>query len=207
MFKKFSRLGQAFMLPISILPVAGLLLGLGGALSNESAVKTYPFLDQAWLQTILKVMSFAGNAVFANLALIFTIGIAVGLATANKGTAGLAGGVSFLVYTATISGLLELFSPKGTTIDTGVVGAIVIGAFFYLIWPPIQDWLRSAGESIAHMGAFGTFLYGFLLRLTGAVGLHHTIYPLFWYTSLGGTEVVAGHTISGGTKYLFCTAS
>ncbi len=247
MFKKFSRLGQAFMLPISILPVAGLLLGLGGALSNESAVKTYPFLDQAWLQTILKVMSFAGNAVFANLALIFTIGIAVGLATADKGTAGLAGGVSFLVYTATISGLLELFSPKGTTIDTGVVGAIVIGctvaylhnhyrkiqlpqflgffggsrfipiisalaaivigAFFYLIWPPIQDWLRSAGESIAHMGAFGTFLYGFLLRLTGAVGLHHTIYPLFWYTSLGGTEVVAGHTISGGTKYLFCTAS
>mgnify|MGYP003370373027 FL=1 len=235
------------MLPISILPVAGLLLGLGGALSNESAVKTYPFLDQAWLQTILKVMSFAGNAVFANLALIFTIGIAVGLATADKGTAGLAGGVSFLVYTATISGLLELFSPKGTTIDTGVVGAIVIGctvaylhnhyrkiqlpqflgffggsrfipiisalaaivigALFYLIWPPIQDWLRSAGKSIAHMGAFGTFLYGFLLRLTGAVGLHHTIYPLFWYTSLGGTEVVAGHTISGGTKYLFCTAS
>jgi len=243
MFKKFSRLGQAFMLPISILPVAGLLLGLGGALSNESAVKTYPFLDQAWLQTILKVMSFAGNAVFANLALIFTIGIAVGLATADKGTAGLAGGVSFLVYTATISGLLELFSPKGTTIDTGVVGAIVIGctvaylhnhyrkiqlpqflgffggsrfipiisalaaivigAFFYLIWPPIQDWLRSAGESIAHMGAFGTFLYGFLLRLTGAVGLHHTIYPLFWYTSLGGTEVVAGHTISGAQNIFF----
>ena len=81
----FSRLGKAFMLPISILPVAGLLLGLGGALSNESAVKTYPFLDQAWLQTILKVMSFAGNAVFANLALIFTIGIAVGLATSDKG--------------------------------------------------------------------------------------------------------------------------
>ena len=45
MFKQFSRLGKAFMLPISILPVAGLLLGLGGALSNESAVKTYPFLD------------------------------------------------------------------------------------------------------------------------------------------------------------------
>ncbi|MCR1900671.1 PTS transporter subunit EIIC [Ligilactobacillus apodemi] len=243
MFKKFSRLGQAFMLPISILPVAGLLLGLGGALSNESAVKTYPFLDQAWLQTILKVMSFAGNAVFTNLALIFTIGIAVGLATGDKGTAGLAGSVSFLVYTATISGLLELFSPKGSTIDTGVVGAIVvgctvaylhnhyrktqlpqflgffggsrfipiisalaaivIGAFFYLIWPPIQGWLRLAGENIGHMGAFGTFLYGFLLRLTGAVGLHHTIYPLFWYTSLGGTEVVAGHTISGAQNIFF----
>lgn len=243
MFKKFSRLGQAFMLPISILPVAGLLLGLGGALSNESAVKAYPFLDQAWLQTILKVMSFAGNAVFANLALIFTIGIAVGLAKADKGTAGLAGGVAYLVYTATISGLLELFSPKGATIDTGVVGALVIGCTvaylhnhyrkiqlpqflgffggsrfipiisalaaialgtcFYLIWPPIQSGLRVAGENIAHMGAFGTFLYGFLLRLTGAVGLHHTIYPLFWYTSLGGTETVAGHVVSGAQNIFF----
>ncbi len=115
------------MLPISNFPVAGLLLGLGGALSNESAVKTSPFLDQAWLQTILKVRSFAGHAVFAHLGLIVPSGIAVGWATAHKWTAGLAGGVSFLVYTATIRGLLELFSPKGTTIDTGVVGALVIG--------------------------------------------------------------------------------
>lgn len=58
-------------------------------------------------------MGFAGNAFFSNLALIFTIGIAVRLVTSNKGTAGLASWVSFLVYTATISGLLELFSPKG----------------------------------------------------------------------------------------------
>ncbi|UYN55744.1 PTS transporter subunit EIIC [Lacticaseibacillus chiayiensis] len=61
------------MLPIAILPAAGLLLGLGRALTNKGALAAYPFLDQAWLQTILKVMSFAGNAVFANIALIFTI--------------------------------------------------------------------------------------------------------------------------------------
>lgn len=127
MFKKFSQLGRAFMLPIAILPAAGLLLGLGGALTNESAVAAYPFLDQGWLQTILSIMSFAGNAVFANLALIFAIGIAVGLAKGDKGTAGLAGGVAFLVYTATISGLLQLFSAKDASIDTGVVGSIVIG--------------------------------------------------------------------------------
>lgn len=243
MFKKFSQLGRAFMLPIAILPAAGLLLGLGGALSNESAVAAYPFLDQAWLQTILKVMSFAGNAVFANLALIFAIGIAVGLAKGDKGTAGLAGGVAFLVYTATISGLLEMFSAKDATIDTGVVGsiaiggvvaylhnryrkielpqflgffggsrfipivssfaAILIGCFFYLIWPPIQDVLVVAGHQIAKMGSIGTFFYGFLLRLTGAVGLHHTIYPLFWYTSLGGTETVAGATVSGAQNIFF----
>lgn len=243
MFKKFSQLGRAFMLPISILPVAGLLLGLGGALTNESAVAAYPFLNQGWLQTILTVMSSAGNAVFANLALIFAIGISVGLAKGDKGTAGLAGGVAFLVYTATISGLLQLFSAEGATIDTGVVGsivigvtvatlhnkyrkiqlpqflgffggsrfipivssfaAIIIGSFFYIIWPPIQDALVVAGNHIADMGSIGTFFYGFLLRLTGAVGLHHTIYPMFWYTSLGGSEVVAGQTISGAQNIFF----
>lgn len=57
MFKKFSQLGRAFMLPIAILPVAGLLLGLGGALTNESAINAYPFLDQPWLHTILSIMS------------------------------------------------------------------------------------------------------------------------------------------------------
>ena len=230
------------MLPIAILPVAGLLLGLGGALTNDAAVKAYPWLNQMWLQTILKVMNFAGNAVFSNLALIFSIGLAVGLAKGDKGTAGLAGGVAYLVYTATISGLLQLFDPKNN-IDTGVLGAIVIGsvvaylhnhyrktqlpqflgffggsrfipiisslaaivigAIFFVIWPPIQGWLTSAGYAIAKMGSFGSFLYGFLLRLTGAVGLHHTIYPMFWYTALGGTAEVAGKTVVGAQNIFF----
>ena len=90
MFKKFSQVGRAMMLPIAILPAAGLLLGFGGALTNPSTLAAYPFLDIEWLQTILSIMSFAGNAVFANLALIFTIGVAVGLANGDKGTAGLA---------------------------------------------------------------------------------------------------------------------
>ncbi len=240
--QSFSQLGQAFMLPIAILPVAGLLLGLGGALTNDAAVKAYPWLNQMWLQTILKVMNFAGNAVFSNLALIFSIGLAVGLAKGDKGTAGLAGGVAYLVYTATISGLLQLFDPRNN-IDTGVLGAIVIGsvvaylhnhyrktqlpqflgffggsrfipiisslaaivigAIFFIIWPPIQGWLTSAGYAIAKMGSFGSFLYGFLLRLTGAVGLHHTIYPMFWYTALGGTAEVAGKTVVGAQNIFF----
>lgn len=240
--QSFSQLGQAFMLPIAILPVAGLLLGLGGALTNDAAVHTYPWLNQMWLQTILKVMNFAGNAVFTNLALIFSIGLAVGLAKGDKGTAGLAGGVAYLVYTATISGLLQIFSPKNN-IDTGVLGAIVIGsvvaylhnhyrktqlpqflgffggsrfvpiisslaaivigAIFFIIWPPIQGWLTNAGYAIAKMGSFGSFLYGFLLRLTGAVGLHHTIYPMFWYTALGGTAEVAGKTVVGAQNIFF----
>ena len=242
-FKKFSQLGQAFMLPISILPVAGLLLGIGGALSNSNAVAQFPILNQDWLQAIFTIMSTAGSAVFANLALIFAIGVAVGLADADKGTAGLSAGVAYLVYTATISGFLTLFAKEGASIDTGVVGALAIGisvanlhnkyrkielptflgffggsrfipivssfaaiafgAIFYLIWPPFQNMLVDFGEAIANMGSFGTFLYGFGLRLTGAFGLHHTIYPMFWYTSLGGTEVVAGETIQGAQNIFF----
>ncbi|HLQ39967.1 MAG TPA: PTS transporter subunit EIIC [Tetragenococcus sp.] len=243
MFKKFSQVGRAMMLPIAILPAAGLLLGLGGALTNESALAAYPFLNQGWLQTILTIMNVAGNAVFANLALIFTIGVAVGLANGDKGTAGLSGGVAYLVYTATIGGFLQLFSAKDATIDTGVVGsivigatvaflhnkyrkielpqflgffggsrfipivssfaAIIIGALFYVVWPPIQGGLTTIGEEIAKMGSLGTFLYGFLLRLIGAVGLHHTIYPLFWYTSLGGSEMVAGQMVTGAQNIFF----
>lgn len=239
MSKKFSHIGQAFMLPIAILPVVGLPLGLGGALTNKAAVTSYPWLNQEWLQTILKIMNFAGSAVFNNLALIFSIGLAVGLAKGDKGTAGLAGGVAYLVYTATISGLLQLFSHKNT-IDTGVLGAIligsvvaylhnhyrkvelpqflgffggsrfipiisslvaiVIGAIFFIIWPPIQSGLTSADYAIAKMGSF---LYGFLLCLTGAVGLHHTIYPMFWYTALGGTADVAGKTVVGAQNIFF----
>ena len=75
----------------------------------------------------IKYYELCRNAVFTNLALIFAIGIAVGLANGDKGTAGLAGGVSYLVYTATISGFLALFSAKDATLDTGVVGSIVIG--------------------------------------------------------------------------------
>ncbi|CYX08461.1 PTS transporter subunit EIIC [Streptococcus suis] len=242
-FKKFSQLGQAFMLPISILPVAGLLLGIGGALSNSNAVAQFPVLDQAWLQAVFTIMSTAGSAVFANLALIFAIGVAVGLADADKGTAGLSAGIAYLVYTATISGFLTLFADKGASIDTGVLGAlaigitvatlhnkyrkielpaflgffggsrfipiissfaaIAIGSIFYIIWPPIQNLLVDFGKAIAEMGSFGTFLYGFGLRLTGAFGLHHTIYPMFWYTSLGGSEVVAGETIQGAQNIFF----
>ncbi|VYU64391.1 PTS glucose transporter subunit IIB [Clostridium tertium] len=243
MFKQLQKIGKSFMLPIAILPAAGLLLGIGGALSNPNTVQAYPFLDVAWLQGIFSIMSSAGNVVFANLALIMCIGLSVGLAKKDKGTAGLAGAVSFLVMNAAISGMITAFNPAVESIDTGVVGAIVIGltvsflhnkygniqlpavlgffggsrfvpivssfaaifigGVFFLIWPTFQGWLVSAGNAIAGLGPIGTFLYGFLLRLTGAVGLHHMIYPLFWYTELGGVATVAGQTITGAQNIFF----
>ena len=242
-FKNLSKVGKAFMLPIAILPAAGLLLGIGGALSNPTTVETYPVLDNAVLQGIFTVLADAGTVVFSNLALLLSIGLCIGLAKRDKGTAALAGIVGYLVMTGSIASLLKIFNPDGEPIDTGIIGALVIGsiavslhnryhniqlpevlgffggsrfvpiavslaaipvgAFFYLMWPPIQNALVETGESIAGLGPFGTFLYGFLLRISGAVGLHHMIYPLFWYTPLGGTEIVAGTEVSGAQKIFF----
>lgn len=243
MFKTLQKIGKSFMLPIAILPAAGLLLGIGGALSNETTINAYPILNSPLLQAIFKIMAAAGSVVFANLPLLLCIGLCVGLARKDKGVAALAGVVGYLIMTGTISAMLSIFNPEGSAIDTGVVGAlamgaiavtlhnryrnielprflgffggsrfvpiitslaaIVLGSVFYIVWPPLQGALVSAGTVIAATGPIGTFFYGFLMRLCGAVGLHHMIYPMFWYTELGGTEVVAGQTIVGAQKIFF----
>lgn len=243
MFKQLQKIGKAFMLPIAILPAAGLLLGIGGSLSNPTTIAAYPALDVAFLQGIFKVMTAAGSIIFGNLALLLTIGITVGLAKKDKGTAALAGVVGYLVMNATIGAMLGVFNPDGNAIDTGVIGSIVIGsitvylhnryrniqlpqvlgffggsrfvpiitsiaaifvgALLFVIWPPFQDLLVSSGDTIAKAGAIGTFFYGFLMRLCGAVGLHHIIYPMFWYTELGGVEMVAGESVVGAQKIFF----
>ncbi len=243
MFKKLQKIGKSFMLPIALLPAAGLLLGIGGALSSDATIAAYPILNIYFLQVIFKIMSAAGNIVFANLPLLLCVGLCIGLANKDKGVAALAGVVGFLIMGGTTSVMLSIFNPEGAAIDTGVVGALVmggvavalhnryqgiqlpqalgffggsrfvpiitsivaifVGAGFYLIWPPFQQLLISAGNVIAATGPIGTFFYGFLMRLCGAVGLHHMIYPMFWYTELGGVEVVAGQTIAGAQKIFF----
>ena len=243
MFKQLQKIGKSFMLPIAILPAAGLLLGIGGALSNPNTVQAYPFLGNSVAQAIFQIMSAAGNIVFSNLSLLLCIGLCIGLAKRDKGTAALAGVVGFLVMNASIGAMLTIFNPKGNAIDTGVIGALVMGSItvflhnryqnielppvlgffggsrfvpivtsfaaifvgmlFYLVWPPFQMLLVGAGQGIASMGVIGTFLYGFLMRLCGAVGLHHMIYPMFWYTELGGVETVAGTSVVGAQKIFF----
>ncbi|AWX16048.1 PTS glucose transporter subunit IIB [Mergibacter septicus] len=246
MFKTLQKIGKSFMLPIAILPAAGLLLGIGGALSNTATLQAYPMLNNPTLQAIFQVMTSAGEVVFANLFLLLTVGLCIGLAQRDKGTAALAGVVGYLVMNATIKSLLTIFTPEGqpiVAIDTGAIGALIIGAitvwlhnryhnielpqflgffggsrfvpiatafaaiavgaFFFVIWPPVQHWLVASGKVIAEAGPFGTFLYGMIMRLSGALGLHHVIYPLFWYTPLGGVEQVAGVTYEGAQKIFF----
>lgn len=243
MFKYLQKIGKAFMLPIAILPAAGLLLGIGGAFSSAATISAYPFLDVPALQAIFKIMNAAGSVVFGNLSLLLCIGICVGLAKKDKGTAALAGVVGYLVMVGSINQMLAIFNPNGNSIDTGVVGALVmgivtvnlhnkyhnvqlpqvlgffggsrfvpiitsiaaifVGAVFFVVWPPLQNLLVVAGQAISKAGVIGTFFYGFLMRLCGAVGLHHMIYPMFWYTELGGVEVVAGETIAGAQRIFF----
>lgn len=243
MFQLLQKVGKAFMLPIAILPAAGLLLGIGGALSNPTTVQAYPVLGNPVLQGIFQVMAAAGSTIFENLATLLCIGLCIGLAKKDKGTAALAGFVGYIVMNATITSLIKIFNPDGNAIDTGVIGALVIGlitvtvhnkyhniqlppalgffggsrfvpivtslvgvlvgAVFFTIWPPFQNWLVSTGEFIAATGPVGTFFYGFLMRLCGAVGLHHMIYPMFWYTELGGVAVIGGEGVVGAQKIFF----
>ena len=243
MFKTLQKVGKAFMLPIAILPAAGLLLGIGGAFSSAATIAAYPMLDVGWLQALFKVMNAAGNVVFSNLPMLLCVGLGIGLATRDKGVAALACVVGYLVMTTTSSTMLGIFNPEGSAIDTGVIGAlviglvavglhnrfhniqlpqvlgffggsrfvpivtsvagIVIGALFYVVWPPVQQLLTMAGEAISAAGIIGTFFYGFLMRLCGAIGLHHMIYPMFWYTELGGTEIVQGATVVGAQNIFF----
>lgn len=243
MFKQLQKLGKAFMLPIAILPAAGLLLGIGGSLSNQTTIAAYPVLNQAWLQAIFQIMSAAGNIVFGNLMLLLCIGLCVGLSARDKGTAALAGVVGYFVMNATIGAMLGIFNPGGNSIDTGAIGAIAVGCvtvylhnryrniqlpqilgffggsrfvpivtafasifigiLFFIVWPPFQNLLISSGQFISAAGPVGTFFYGFLMRLCGAVGLHHMIYPMFWYTELGGIEMVAGQQVAGAQNIFF----
>lgn len=150
MFKQLQAIGKSFMLPIAILPAAGLLLGIGGALSNVNTIAAYPFLDIDWLQAIFSIMSSAGNAVFGNLSLILGVGLAVGLAKKDKGTAALAALVGYVVMNATISAMLGIFTPDASGIDTGVVGAVVIAS--------LAVWLHNRYHNIqlpAVLGFFG----------------------------------------------------
>ncbi|MDV7105129.1 PTS transporter subunit EIIC [Vibrio sp. TH_r3] len=127
LFSKAQNLGKAFMLPIAVLPAAGLLLGIGGVFSNPMTIQTYPVLDIPFLQAMFILLRSAGEAVFANLALLFAVGVAVGLAKSDRGTAGLAAVLSFLIMNITIKAMLMINGDLATENLKGVGQAMVLG--------------------------------------------------------------------------------
>lgn len=142
MFKRFfgvlQRVGKALMLPVAILPAAGLLLGLGNMLVNPDFLQYAPWLDADWVQSVATVMMNAGQIVFTNLSLLFAVGVAIGLA-GGEGVAGLAAIIGYLVMNVTMGTVIGVTpSMIGTdnayasvlgipTLATGVFGGILVG--------------------------------------------------------------------------------
>ncbi len=143
-FGVLQRVGRSFMLPIAILPVAGLLLGVGGSLTNETMLETYGLLNAMGPGTIpyaiFTVMSKAGDIVFGNLPIIFAIGVAIGMAKREKEVAALAAAIAFFIMHASINALITInggtenmlsgatASVCGiTSLQMGVFGGIIVG--------------------------------------------------------------------------------
>lgn len=143
-FGVLQRVGRSFMLPIAILPVAGLLLGLGGSFTNETMLETYGLLGVMGPGTIFHavflVMNDAGNIVFGNLPIIFAMGVAIGMAKKEKEVAALAAAISFFIMHASIGAMINInggvekmldgatASACGiTSLQMGVFGGIIVG--------------------------------------------------------------------------------
>ena len=143
-FGVLQRVGRSFMLPIAILPVAGLLLGLGSSFTNATMLETYNLTkimgEGTILNAIFQVMSDAGNIVFANLPIIFAMGVAIGMAKKEKEVAALAAAIAFFIMHASISAMINInggaekmlegatTSVCGiTSLQMGVFGGIIVG--------------------------------------------------------------------------------
>ena len=143
-FGVLQRVGRSFMLPIALLPIAGLLLGIGSSFTNPTTIETYHLEriipEGGTLYTLLDIMSKTGSAVFDNLALLFAMGVAIGMAKKEKEVAALSGAIAFLVMNTAISALIaakggvEAMAANSTasvlgitTLQTGVFGGILVG--------------------------------------------------------------------------------
>ena len=138
-FGVLQKVGKALMLPVAILPAAGILLAIGNALQNPTLLDLAPFLDNHGVAMVAKVMEQAGSVIFGNLALLFAVGVAIGLA-GGDGVAGLAAIVGFLIMNATMGTALGIDADALTkhpqsyasvlgipTLQTGVFGGIIVG--------------------------------------------------------------------------------
>ncbi|MHB9841003.1 N-acetylglucosamine-specific PTS transporter subunit IIBC [Paraburkholderia terrae] len=217
-FLKIQRLGRALMLPIAVLPVAGLLLRLG-----------QPDVFN------IKMIADAGGAIFDNLPLLFAIGVAVGFAKDNNGVAALAGAIGYLIEAAVmkdindklnmgvLSGIiagivagmlynkykdiklpdyLAFFGGKRfVPIVTGVA-CLVLGIVFGYAWGPVQGAIDAAGHWLTTAGAVGAFVFGLLNRLLLVTGLHHILNSLAWFV-FGSFTPPGGAAVTGDLHRFF----
>ncbi|PLR83438.1 PTS glucose transporter subunit IICBA [Bacillus canaveralius] len=187
MFKKafgvLQKVGKALMLPVALLPAAGLLLAFGNALQNPVLLELAPFLENGAVEMVASVMEAAGNIVFANLPLLFAVGVAIGLA-GGEGVAGLAAIIGYLIMNVTmgtvlgieaadLEGSLEYAAVLGIpTLQSGVFGGIIVGILaaymynrFYEIELPSYLGFFAGKRFVPIVTAASAVLLGLLMML------------------------------------------
>ena len=181
-FGVLQRVGRSFMLPIAILPVAGLFLGIGGSFTNETMLNAYGLMGLMGpgtpMNAFLSVLNDAGNIVFANLPLLFAMGVAIGMAKKEKDVAALSGAIAFLIMHASIGAMINI---------NGGTEAMLSGSTADVL-----------GITSLQMGVFGGMIVGL-----GVAALHNRFYKIELPQVLsffGGTRFVP---IISAITYLF----
>ena len=178
-FGVLQRVGRSFMLPIAILPVAGLLLGIGSSFTNSSTIAMYGLEgmlgEGTVLYAILTIMSAVGNVIFDNLPLIFAVGVAIGMAKKEKEVAALSAVIAYFVMHISINAMLKI---SGQILATGELAEGVLDGTI----------ATACGIQSLQMGVFGGVIVGL-----GVAALHNKFYKIQLPNALsffGGTRFV-----------------
>ena len=178
-FGVLQRVGRSFMLPIAILPVAGLLLGIGSSFTNATTIETYGLTkllgDGTVLHALLVIMNKVGSAVFDNLPLIFAVGVAVGMAKKEKEVSALSAVIAYFVMNTAINAMLTI---TGQILDDGSIAESVLEGTITSV----------CGIQSLQMGVFGGIIVGL-----GVAALHNRFYRIQLPSALsffGGTRFV-----------------
>lgn len=178
-FGVLQRVGRSFMLPIAILPVAGLLLGLGSSFTNETMIETYHLSailgDDTILHALLVIMNKVGSAIFDNLPLIFAVGVAIGMAKREKEVAALSAMIAYFVMHISVNAMLQL---TGKILEDGSISPTVLDGTITNV----------CGILTLQMGVFGGIIVGI-----GVAALHNKFYKIELPNALsffGGTRFV-----------------
>lgn len=178
-FSVLQRIGRSFMLPIAILPVAGLLLGIGSSFTNATTIETYGLTgilgDGTILHSLLMIMNKVGSAVFDNLPLIFAVGVAIGMAKKEKEVSALSAVIAYFVMNTAISAMLI---NNGQILENGEIAESVLEGTITSV----------CGIQSLQMGVFGGIIVGL-----GVAALHNRFYRIQLPNALsffGGTRFV-----------------
>ena len=178
-FSVLQRVGRSFMLPIAILPVAGLLLGIGSSFTNATTIETYHLTsilgEGTIMNALLMIMNKVGSAVFDNLPLIFAVGVAIGMAKKEKEVSALSAVIAYFVMNTAINAMLTI---TGQILDNGEIAESVLEGTITSV----------CGIQSLQMGVFGGIIVGL-----GVAALHNKFYRIQLPSALsffGGTRFV-----------------